>query len=64
MGLMAILLEMVGYQPDVSQTPAALSAIRMMMSILPASLFFLSGIVMLWYVITQAMEQRNDCCIA
>lgn len=63
MGLMATLLEVAGYQPDVTQTPAALMAIRMMMSVLPACLLFLGGIVMLWYVITQAMEQEMTAAL-
>lgn len=58
MGLMAAFLEISGYKPDVAQTPAALSAIRTMMSTLPAGLFLLSSLVMLRYVITQAMEQE------
>lgn len=63
MGLMATLLEMAGYRPDVAQSPAALMAIRTMMSLLPGGLFFISGLVMLWYVITQAMEQEMTAAL-
>jgi sugar (glycoside-pentoside-hexuronide) transporter len=63
MGLMATLLEVAGYKPDVAQTPAALSAINTMMGILPAGLLLLSSLVMLRYVITQAMEQEMTAAL-
>ncbi|MDZ4655966.1 MAG: MFS transporter [Bythopirellula sp.] len=56
--LTASLLEVVGYQPNVEQTEAATQGIRLMMSILPASLFFLGGVAILQYVITQPMERE------
>jgi sugar (glycoside-pentoside-hexuronide) transporter len=63
MGLMATLLEMASYKPDMAQTPAALITIRTMMSILPASLLLMSSVVMLWYVITQTMEQEMTAAL-
>jgi sugar (glycoside-pentoside-hexuronide) transporter len=63
MGLMATLLEIAGYKPAVAQTAASLTTIRTMMSIFPASLLLLSSVVMLWYVITQTMEQEMTAAL-
>jgi sugar (glycoside-pentoside-hexuronide) transporter len=56
--LTASILNMIGYVPNVKQTPGAVEGIRVMMTILPATIFFLSGVMILAYVITRAMEQE------
>lgn len=56
--LTASMLQTIGYEPNVEQTPAATAGIRFMVSILPSSLFFLSGVVVLWYTISRAMERE------
>jgi sugar (glycoside-pentoside-hexuronide) transporter len=56
--LTASILQTVGYEPNVKQTPAVIEGIRVMMTILPATIFFLSGVTILAYVITRSMEEE------
>jgi GPH family glycoside/pentoside/hexuronide:cation symporter len=57
MSLTPYVLSQVGYQPKTEASDEVLHAIRTLISVVPACLFFAAGIVMLWYVITPQMER-------
>lgn len=57
MTLTPYLLSVVDYQPKSVPTEDVLQMIRLILSIIPACLFFMAGLVMLWYIISPQLER-------